>query len=108
MNSTMNEIEYEKIDWEDVFLTMEAEIKQLRKENEELKQVKLIYLPYTKMQEGSYELIKVENESLRKENEELKQIKTIYYQFHDEKHRKNYQTLYENAKRAGFPMKKVL
>ena len=33
----MNEIEYEKIDWEDVFLTMEAEIKQLRKENEELK-----------------------------------------------------------------------
>ena len=33
----MNEIEYGEIDWEDVFLTMEAEIKQLRKENEQLK-----------------------------------------------------------------------
>ena len=33
----MNEIEYGEIDWEDVFLTMEAEIKQLRTENEELK-----------------------------------------------------------------------
>ena len=30
----MNEIEYGEIDWEDVFLTMEAEIKQLRKEND--------------------------------------------------------------------------
>ena len=37
MNSKMNEIEYGEIDWEDVFLTMEAEIKQLRKENEQLK-----------------------------------------------------------------------
>jgi hypothetical protein len=37
MNRTIDEIEYEKIDWGDVFMTMEAEIKQLRKENEQLK-----------------------------------------------------------------------
>ena len=42
----MNEIEYGEIDWEDVFLTMEAEIKQLRKENEELKQIKTIYYQF--------------------------------------------------------------
>ena len=38
MNRTIDEIEYGEVDWEDVFLTMEAEIKQLRKENEELKE----------------------------------------------------------------------
>ena len=46
MNSTMNEIEYGEIDWEDVFLTMEAEIKQLRKENKKLKQIKTIYYQF--------------------------------------------------------------
>ena len=38
MNRTIDEIEYGEVDWEDLFLTMEAEIKQLRKENEELKE----------------------------------------------------------------------
>jgi hypothetical protein len=32
----MDTMEYEEIDYEDVFLTMQAEIKQLRKENERL------------------------------------------------------------------------
>ena len=69
MNRTIDEIEYGEVDWEDVFLTMEAEIKQLRKENEELKEQVKIKKTITSIKDLAIEI--------QNEMEELQAKKTV-------------------------------